>query len=350
LAAFFLAFVLAAILGFAAHRASVCTVRAVAEVLSSRTAYALIGIGKTVLWTFAFTAIATFLLVPSANAQLAAWPLTGAAMLGGFAFGIGAAINGACAFSTLARLVDGDGGMLATAVGFALGVVGFAFLADFDLVRRPAPALVGSRIDWALPPALILVLWGVYEARRLWRTRPSGTSFHCLVLAPQYRLSSAAMLIGLASSAIFLAFGSPSYTVTVQELVEALQGMRSYPAAGRWVLLAAMLAGMLLSTLQRGTFRLECAPRWRWLRNVCGGLMMGFGVALTPGGNDSLVLYNIPNLSPHALPAFLAMLVGVFLGLSAMDLLFGIKMRISCRNDRLSSDAQQSTAIELRSS
>jgi hypothetical protein len=38
-------------------------------------------------------------------------------------------------------------------------------------------------------------------------------------------------------------------------------------------------------------------------------------VALTPGGNDALVLYGIPSLSPHALPAFLTMTLGIALGL-----------------------------------
>ena len=46
MAAVILACVLAAMLGFAAHRASVCTVRAVAEVVSSRTAYMLASIVK----------------------------------------------------------------------------------------------------------------------------------------------------------------------------------------------------------------------------------------------------------------------------------------------------------------
>jgi hypothetical protein len=60
---------------------------------------------------------------------------------------------------------------------------------------------------------------------------------------------------------------------------------------------------------------------------------MGMGVALTPGGNDALVLYGIPSLSPHALPAFLAMVIGIVLGLWSMRAWFGIEMRVACRND-----------------
>jgi hypothetical protein len=57
-------------------------------------------------------------------------------------------------------------------------------------------------------------------------------------------------------------------------------------------------------------------------------------VALTPGGNDALVLYGIPSLSPHALPAFLTMTLGIALGLWVMRACFGIEMRVACRNDR----------------
>jgi hypothetical protein len=188
------------------------------------------------------------------------------------------------------------------------------------------------------------VLWGVYEAARLWRTRPAGVRIRDLALSPKYRLSSAAMLIGVAGGAIFLIYGSASYTGTVQQLVEASRGMQGFPATERWVLLVAALTGMLLSTLQRGSFRLDWRPRRIWLRNVCGGLLMGLGVALTPGGNDALVLYGIPSLSPHALPAFLAMVAGIALGLSAMRAWFGIELRVACRNDLYITDALSQAA------
>ncbi|HEY6256085.1 MAG TPA: YeeE/YedE thiosulfate transporter family protein [Xanthobacteraceae bacterium] len=335
MAALLLAGVLAAILGFAAHRASICNVRAVAEVVTSGTGYILLGIGKSVLWVSAIT-IPVFLLMPSAGAGLSGWPLTGAAVLGGFVFGVGAAINGACAFSTLARLADGEGRMLVTGAAFGLGVLCFVLLIDWRLIERPAPtpALIGSLLGWPLVVvAAALAVWAVYEMARLWRTRPAGRCVHALVLAPQYRLSSAAMLIGIAGATIFLIYGSIGYTMTLQQLVEGLHGTRSFPAAASWLLFLAILAGMLLSTWQRRSFRPDWRPRLIWLRNLCGGLLMGAGVALTPGGNDALVLYGIPSLSPHALPAYLAMVVGIGLGQWSMRALLGIELQVACRND-----------------
>ncbi len=334
-AALLFAGVLAAVLGFAAHRASICTVRAVAELAASGTGYILLGIGKSVLWVGVVT-IPVFLLMPAASAGLGGWPLTGAALIGGFVFGVGAAVNGACAFSTMARMADGEGGMLVAVAAFALGVLGLVTVIDWRLIEPPsaAPALVGSLPAWSLlVGALALVPWGIYEAARLWRTRPAGPRVRALALAPQYRLSSAAMLIGVAGAAIVLIYGSTSYTVTVQQIVEGLRGTRGFPATERWLLMLAILAGMLLSTLQRGSFRLDWRPRRIWLRHLGGGLLMGMGVVLTPGGNDALVLYGIPSLSPHALPAYLVMVAGVALGLWAMRAWFGIEMRVACRND-----------------
>jgi hypothetical protein len=46
--------------------------------------------------------------------------------------------------------------------------------------------------------------------------------------------------------------------------------------------------------------------------------MMGLGAALIPGGNDGLILFGIPALSPHALPAIGGILAGILAALLAM--------------------------------
>ena len=42
---------------------------------------------------------------------------------------------------------------------------------------------------------------------------------------------------------------------------------------------------------------------------------MGTGALLIPGGNDTLLLSAIPGGSPHAIPAYLSMLVGIAISL-----------------------------------
>jgi hypothetical protein len=328
-----IAFVLAAILGFAAHRASVCTVRAVAEVLSTRSVFMFGSVAKTVLWITAVT-IPVLWLVPTA-APVPGWQFSALAVGGGLVFGVGAAINGACAYSTMARLVDGEGGMLVTITGFAVGVFLFVNLLDTGMVARPrpTPTVVASSLSWLMLIAGLLLVWGIYEFVRLWRTRPAGSSLRALVCARQYRLSTAALLMGVASATLVLLYGPLGYTSTFEQLIEAAFGTRPWPTSVRWILLVAVLVGMLLSTLERKSFRVDWRPRRNWIRNFLGGLLMGLGVALVPGGNDALVLYGIPSLSPHALPAYVAMAAGIALALLAMRWILGVTTRVECRND-----------------
>jgi hypothetical protein len=241
----------------------------------------------------------------------------------------------------MARLVDGDGRMLATITGFALGVVCFAVLERGQWLPRPvpAPAMISSLLTWAMMPALAALSWALYEAVRLWRTRPPDTRLVDLVLAPRYRLSTAALLIGLPGALLFLLFGSFGYTATYELVIEGAMGTRPWPTMIRWVILLAILTGMLLSTWQRGSFRVDWRPRMAWLMNLGGGALMGGGTALAHGGNDALVLYGIPILSPYALPTFAALALGAAAGLLAMRRWFGIEARVVCCNDTFIADS-----------
>jgi uncharacterized membrane protein YedE/YeeE len=334
--AILIAVCLAFVLGFAAHRGSVCMVRGVTEVLSARTGYMLISIGKSMLWVFAIS----LPLFWSLSGGLTGWQLTTVAVLGGFIFGAGAALNGACAYATMARLVDGEGGMLVAIAGFALGVLCFVGLLNLNWVARPvqSPSPTTSVLTYAAIVAAVALLWCLYELVRLWRTRPPTMGLPALALARQYRLSTTALVMGGATAALILLFGPLGYTSTFEQIMEAGFGVRGWPTPVRWVILASVLAGMLLSTVQRGTFRIDWRPRRTWIRNFFGGILMGLGVALIPGGNDALVLYGVPSLSPHALPAFLAMGIGVAAALILMRRVLGIETRASCRNDLFISD------------
>jgi len=335
----------AGLLGFAAHRASICTVRAVAEIMSARSAHMLWSIAKSALWVIALT-LPFFWLVPAAAAGIGGWQVTAATFLGGFLFGLGAAINGACAYSTMARLADGEVRMAVTIGGFAVGVVTFLALVDLQWLARPAkaPALLGSVLTFALLVSAVLLIWALYEVPRIWRHRPRHLNLKHMILAPQYRLSTAALVIGIASAVIFLLIGTPGYTITLQNLVQGVVGMGEFPAARGFIVLA-VLAGMLVSTLQRGSFRFDWRPQRSWLRNVFGGAMMGLGGAMVPGGNAVLVLYASPSFSPHALPGLAALIVGAGAGLLAMKHIGGVDTRVVCANDIYRAEAQPRGSI-----
>ncbi|HWV55579.1 YeeE/YedE thiosulfate transporter family protein [Pseudorhodoplanes sp.] len=340
-----IACILAAILGFAAHRASICTVRAVAEFTHSGTGYMFASIVKSALWVFAIT-IPVFLILPHTATAISGWQLTLTAMFGGLLFGIGAGVNGACAYATMARMIDGEIGMLLTVLGFAAGVLIFVALISTGTLARPSPApsQLPEMIQIAPYVLMALAIVGAYEVVRLWRSRPAGSTLRSLIFAPAYRLSTAALLMGFAGGLILLIFGSPGYTTTFQQIVEAHVGTRPMPPYGRWLVLGAVLLGMFASTWQRGSFRVDWRPRLTWLRNIFGGVLMGLGCALLPGGNDALILYGIPGLSPHAIPAYIALLLGIFVALITMRAVFSVEMRVACRNDMYIADASADLA------
>lgn len=329
---YFFSLMLAAGLGFAVHRASLCTVRAVAEVLSSRRAYLLLSFAKTALWAMAVS-IPILWLWPTQGMLAPAYAFTATVLVGSFLFGIGAALNGGCAFSTLGHLVDGELAMLATLVGFCTGIAGWV-MATQMMAINPPQLLSLSMLEPGLATAMLgigLWLWGGWELRHLWRSRTPGMSWSQWLFAPHYRLSMAAVILGISSGILYTLHGTWTYTTVLKQEVQGLFRPDVNPS---WLLIGlflAMVAGMSLSSWQRGGFRLQ----WRgdWLRRFCGGLLMGLGGALIPGGNDELILRAIPAFSPHALPAYIALLTGIACALWLLRLLRGKTINITCSGD-----------------
>lgn len=101
-----IAMLMGGILGFAAHRAGICTVKAVAEVLTTRRGWLLWSFAQCALWVFTISVIAGMFAVDVITIRH--WPLLWLSVAGGVLFGLGAALNAGCAFSTLSRTVDGN--------------------------------------------------------------------------------------------------------------------------------------------------------------------------------------------------------------------------------------------------
>ena len=304
---------LAALVGFAAHRASLCTVRAVAEVLTTRRAYILASFLKTSIWAIAVS-LPLFWLLPENTVEVAGYRLGVAPLAGGFLFGVGAALNGACSFSTLSHLAEGDVSYSMTLAGFVAGVTSAGTLPEpFELTAvRPEGAAVA-----VLAVALV---WTVYEIVRLWRSRARDRELVALLGSHRYRLSSAALLLGVSGGALTTLQGGWTHT----------SALRSLEATSIHVaLIVAVVVGMTLSARQRRAFRVEVRPVSQWLWHLGGGLLMGAGAARIPGGNSWLLLRGIPSLSPHALPAYGAILVGIAAALLAT----GRRVRVECTDD-----------------
>lgn len=179
----------------------------------------------------------------------------------------------------------------------------------------------------ALPAVVWIGAEGIRLALRLRRDGlgPGG--------AAAWPLSLAVLVMAAAYAALLLAGVPWSFTSTA--LCTAQAGAAAHCGAPDllWLLSGAAFAGMFGSAALRGSFRLR-RPRPRAaLRHLVAGATMGAGAALIPGGNDGLILFGLPSLSPHALPTWLAIVAGILLTLGAMRRTGARLPRIRCEAD-----------------
>ncbi len=308
----FFAFALAMLVGFASHRASLCTVRAVAEFLGEGSSRRLASFAKAAAWTAAISGALLFFTAPSASPVLERLP-HGFALAGGFVFGVGAAINGGCSLSTLQRLADGDPGMLATLAGFIAGVLLWAGVDQWLALSalQPLPSFWRSEHAWRLPVLIVLWLWVAREAWQLWRASGIGEPLHRRLAHPHYRPATAAALLGVAGGLLFTLQGAWTYTNYLRAEAASWLGAAATPTRVHGLLLAALFLGMVLSSQQRRAFAFKPPGFARMRQNLAGGLLMGVGSALVPGGNDTLILAAIPSISLWAMGVYAALLAGV---------------------------------------
>ena len=104
------------------------------------------------------------------------------------------------------------------------------------------------------------------------------------------------------------------------------------------LLFVAVMIGIWISALHRDAFRLRAPGLAGWLRHFGGGLLMGAGATLVPGGNDVLIMQAIPALLPNAVLAYGALLVGCAVALVILRRVTGEVMELDCSGDICNKD------------
>jgi hypothetical protein len=317
---------LALLMGFVADRTNLCTVSAVAEILTERRARVLWNIAKIVLWILGIVLLMDYLFgISPLNRNR--FHFTWVTLLGGVIFGIGAVLNGGCSLQMFTRLGRGNLGTALSIAGLPLGAVLARPLLEQAPVMMPqrdsGPLMLdGPWRDILLVALSAWMLWELVSVLRGFRLQ----EVHRRLLAPDYQPASSAALLGIANGALFSLVGTWMFTYT---LIQGLTNL-AYPDTELyrpvptllWYLLAAYLAGVIGSAIHSRHALLQARPEPLWIRYFFGGVLMGLGASLVPGGNDMLLLNGIPGLSAHAVPAYLAMLVGIAMGLMVMMRLF----------------------------
>jgi hypothetical protein len=170
------------------------------------------------------------------------------------------------------------------------------------------------RMSWTSGAALAaLWTWALWELANLWRER-SDVRWRQRLLAPAYRLPVAAALLGIAGGVLYAVQGSWTYTNFLRVEVASAFG-REAARQWQWLLLLALLGGMVLSAVQRRSLAVRTPSASTAMRHAGAGCLMGVGAAMLPGGNDTLLLSAIPALTLQAAAAYAALLAGIAIAL-----------------------------------
>ncbi|WP_375739084.1 YeeE/YedE thiosulfate transporter family protein [Pseudomonas boanensis] len=292
---------LALLMGFAIQRGSTCMVAAMEELIQKHSWSRASALLETSLWVVGgFVLLRAFDLLPQVPMGR---PLHWHAAVGGALLGLGAFVNGGCAFGVVARIGSGQWAWLATPIGFLLG---FAIIARW---MGAAPDMPVQLPTWLLdaPAALIAAVMAARIAWLLWRQLSNWGS-------QDQRAGSAhlaTLVIGMTFLLLFVCVGAWAYTDILAELATGhfmVLGLRG-------LLLPALFAGALYGGWSAGRWQHQRPSLGLVMRCLCGGLLMGVGAVLVPGGNDSLVLFGLPLLWPNAWLAIVTMCAVVALAI-----------------------------------
>lgn len=300
--AFAVAALCAGIMGYAIQRGATCTVAAVDELLQRRSASRLVALVEASVWVAGGLLVAQqlqWLAHAPAGYALTQWTVLGAALLG-----LGAFVNRACVFGAIARLGSGEWAYVATPLGFYVGCLSVA-----ALFSPPAPhalqtgSVVLAAPGWVAWFVAAFVVWRIARPLIETRRRPLREGLATRLWAPR----AATAVIGVTFLAMLLLVGAWAYTDVLAELARGM--MRSLLA--RALLLLCLLLGAVLGGWTAGRFRHTPVGSTALFRCLAGGVLMGWGSLLIPGGNDGLILVGMPLLWPYAWAAFATMCASI---------------------------------------
>lgn len=286
------------LLGFANQRGGICTVGAIREIVVERRCGRLAALIEASIWVgVGLIVLNAAGLLPQAPRGYRAGTAT---VVGGVLLGIGSFINGSCAIGTIARIGFRQWACIATLVGFFLGSLAMARLAAPERLDDGSIILLASA--WLMTTCIALFIARLFTHGR--SIRRTGVAPLRYIWSPHV----ATTIIGLSFLIVFVTIGSWSYT----DMLAGLARGTTLDAVPSLLLFFALLTGALIGGWTAGESGIK-PPKATVGRCLIGGVLMGVGAALIPGGNDGLILIGMPLLWPYAWIAFASMCITIYI-------------------------------------
>ncbi len=284
---------LAFVLGFALARANTCTVASVERLADAGKADWLIGLAVACA-----ASGATLVILDRAGISMDAFPtrlpLSWWPVAGGALIGFGALANRACMLGSISQLGRGNANYLLTLAGLAIAMIAYRqFVPAMPTIgEQPAMHFMPSVNGGLALGAFGLVIgYGLY---RLERYREDVWFY--------------LVLTGIVGGLLFALNPGWSYLSAIGHATRAEWGGA---ALAKNISALCIFAGATVSLWLRDRLDL-CALSWRpALGCFFGGIAMGTGAQMVPGGNDTLLLWTVPGLAWYGTLAYLSMMATI---------------------------------------
>ena len=280
------AVILAIALGFSVNRAGTCSVAAAREVISRGSSNMFAGFALTIGAAGLLTLPLAWAL-PGLTHLARSSVITAPLLIGAALLGVGAVINGACAFGTLSRLGNGEVRFLAMPAGMLVG-----FWLSYRCLLLPSPMLSASLFMHPSPAGVMLLagfaILACVAARVLGPRRGKageGSAQDLLWFMP---------IVGLAGAGLYALAPGPPYGDALRLAAAPSMAMvMTSPLAALASTFA--VAGSALGAIVTGRFRVRTPSISGVAHSFSGGLVMAAGANLAGGGNDSFLLSILPS-------------------------------------------------------
>ncbi len=302
---------LAFVVGFALQRGNVCTVLAARQIVWTGRWPRLRGLLLTSAWGFAILMPVAWFAVEPFKLSLQAMPglIT---VLAGALYAVGCFVNGACIFGVCSRTTTGHISFV-----FAIPAMGIGATLGQMSGIAPTPASMSPTIaatySWPLLvvwiAAMIWLGWtSFWLVAGHWR---AGIATLRLLTLPRWRTGLAAIIIGLLGAMLFATDTAWFYPAAAKRLTLFFFGLSETFPLDSVIGGGGLFLGGIAASLLSGRALMRPPHLAPSIKAFVGGLIIGVAWSFIPGGNDAMVLYQLPSLALNGIVAYAAMLVSL---------------------------------------